>query len=238
MISFIDTALSFPTVIFSLFLCISIILGLMTALGLLDLDTGADIDVGGDIGDVGDLGDIPGDAPLLSGAHAHTELKTGTSAEAIGLMSRLGLNGVPITIVISLLSLFGWLISFQIQLWLLNPIGIAILYYPLGLVIMMGVFFISVLITAQCCKPLRKVFKTKPAVRKKHLLGQVVIVNSLKVTMTYGQGILNNDGADLILNIRAPEGNRFERGSRVVLLQFDENQDAYHVISEDEFRGM
>ncbi|MGL4668118.1 MAG: hypothetical protein ACRCWR_09330 [Saezia sp.] len=229
--AFLTVALSFPTVIYTFFLCLCTVLWLLTIMGALSLDTG--MDIGGDVGDMGDIGGDIGDAHLAS---PHIDIDTGAeAAQAVGVLTRLGLNGVPITIVITLLSLFGWIISYQVQVHFLASITVPIIYWSLGLALMVSSLVVAVIITAQFCKPLRKVFKPALGVRKRHLLGQTAIVTSLNVDMHYGEARYESKGADMLLKVRAPEERNFQRGDRVVLLQYNPNQDYYTIISEEEF---
>lgn len=231
--AFLVASLSFPTIIYTFFLCLCVILWLLTIMGALSLDVS--VDVGGDVGDIGDMGDV-GDAPLASSPHVDMDSGDSPSAaQAVGILTRLGLNGVPITIVVTLLSLFGWIISYQVQAHFLSSVTTPFIYYSIGLMLMVSSLFISILITAQCCKPLRKVFRPSLGIRKAQLAGQTVIVSSLSVDMSYGEARYENKGVDMHLKIRAPEGNHFKRGDRVVLLQYYTNQDYYTVISEEEF---
>ncbi|WP_434778116.1 hypothetical protein [Neisseria sp. Ec49-e6-T10] len=208
MTEFLNSALSFPTIIFSIFFCISLILWLFTAFGLFGFD--ADVDVDGDI----------------------------TVGEAVGFLSRFGLGGVPITIVVSCLSLFGWMTSFLLQSWILNRVGLAIIYYPLGIVVFIVALIVAVYFTALVCRPLRFSLKSQEAPSNKHFIGRVVTVRSSSVNMKYGEAIMDDGGAGLILKIRAEESQGFKQGDKVVLLEFLDDIQAYHVISEDEFNGI
>lgn len=211
---YLDVALSFPTIVFSFFLCLTTILWLLTILGVLGLETG-EFD--------GDL-DVDSDGIL--------------AAEIMGFLSRFGLNGVPITIVISLISILGWAITFPIQSYILSHITVSIIYYPLALLVFFLASIVSIYLTAKICKPLRNSLKEQEAVSKRHLIGRLATVRSLSVTESYGEATLNDGGAGLILRIRDDQNQNFKRGDKVILLEFLENSEAYRVISEDEFKGI
>lgn len=232
MAAFFSFALSFPTVIYSFFLCVSVILWLLTIVGVLDLNTG-DADLG-DIGDA-DVGDLAHPGDLMVESH---EGGASTAAEAMGLLSRMGLSGVPVTLLVTLLALFGWLISYFIQLLLLSHIPLIILYYPAGLVAFFVALAASIWITARVCKPLRKAFRNSHAASNRSFIGQTATVTSMSVSSTYGEATINNDGSAFILHIRADAANKFKRGDKVVLLEFVSGENAYRVISESEFQGL
>lgn len=237
MLSFFHVVFSFPTAIFTVLLSVCMVLWLLSAIGLFDFDFGADLDVGdvGDIGDVGDVSAVGNHGALSMPDHVHSDHG---AAQAVGILSRLGLNGVPITIVVTLISLVGWIVSYFAHQIFLGQVLNALVYYTLGIAIFAGAFCFAVWVTSLACKPLRKVFKQYNAVSQKHLVGQTVIVRTLKVTMTFGEGLLKHDGADLILKIRAPESSGFKKDDAVVLLEYMKDKGAYLVISEEEFKGL
>ncbi len=213
MTEFLQTMLSFPTVIFTFFMCLCLILWLMTIFGLVGFEAG-DIDVDVEAGVSSSVG------------------------EAVGILSRFGLGGVPITLVISLLSLFGWLFSALFQVFLLRHISTALIYYPLGCMVFIFSLFAAVWITAKICKPLRISLKSQEAVSNRHLIGQVATVRSATVSMTHGEAVMDYAGAGLLLRIRAEVSQEFKKGDKVVLLEYLDDIQGYRVISEDEFRGI
>lgn len=228
--NFLNSAFSFPTAVYSVFLGVSAILGLLTIFGLFDLDTG-DIGDVGDIGDAGDLAPSP-DGDIFTDPHTVT-------GEFIGVLSRFGLNGVPITIIVALISFFGWLISYHIQFWLLSSLApVWFVYYPAGLVAFVAALYVATMITAQCCKPLRKIFKTHYAPSKHGFVGQTAVVRDPITTAYGGEAVLNNDGAVLILKIFADKPQRIKRGDKVVLLEYQPHKKGYLVVTEDEFKGL
>ncbi|WIF66476.1 DUF1449 family protein [Metapseudomonas otitidis] len=210
---FLITALSFPTVVFSFLLLIAVIYWTVVAFGLLEVD----------------LLDVEADS-LLEGS--------GNAEGLAGLLSKLKLNGVPVTLVLTLLFFFGWFISYFVELWLLGQLLLGWLRYPLGLVVMIGALVLAVPIAATLCRPLRPLFLKAEATSTRSVIGQTAVVRSGRVTTEQGEAVLEDGGAGLILKVRADEALGLKRGDRVVLLEYLEAQHAYRVITEDEFRGL
>ena len=125
---------SFPTVIFTLLLAISALYWMIAVLGLVDLDI-LDVDADGDI-------------------------DTGDSMEAqnavAGLLHKFGLNGVPLTVIITLVSMVGWLLCYYTSFFVINLIPTAPLRFVAGLGLFLVATIISMLITAQLIRPIRK----------------------------------------------------------------------------------
>lgn len=204
---------SFPTVVFTFPLIVCLLYWLVAVLGLVDLDV-LDLDV--------PEGDLDGGSD------------TGANALA-GLLLKLGLTGVPLTIVISFLSLFGWLISYFLVHFGFQWIPGGILQYLAGIPVVIASLYIAVLITAQVIKPLRPFFANMYQETVKHVLGQTAIVRSSRVDAGFGEVLLADGGAGLIFKARTTGDETFAKGDRVVLLEYLEAVNAYRVISEDEF---
>lgn len=215
---FLLTIFSFPTVIYTVVLGVAALYWLCAALGLLELEV---LDV--------DLPEVDGQL------HAHAEH---SFAETFaGILLRLGLNGVPVTIVITFIAIVGWFISYYLSYFELVLLGYGWVRFVVGIPILIFSLYLAVLITAQLIKPLRKLFaKTEQFVEKK-ILGQTAIVRSSKVDAHSGEASFDDGGAGLILKVRSMGEEQFVRGDRVVLLEYSAEEYIYRVISEREFLG-
>lgn len=207
---FMDIALSFPTVIFSVFFAVSTALWLVSIVGLLDIEANS-VDM--------EMGDVS------------------ATGQMMGVLSRLGLSGVPITIVLSLLSMIGWTVSFTLQYFALSLVGDGVLMYVLGAVIFVATFWLAIKLTALLCRPMRLSLASHSAINKSQLIGQLAVVRSLTVTPSFGEAVFSADGVTMNLHIRDSENKGFTAGDQVVLLKYDAATDAYAVISTEEFNG-
>ena len=97
---------SFPAVVYTVLLGVVLVYWLLAIIGLVDFEAGADVDIGADAGDAGDIGDAGDGRP------------EGLSGLAAWLVA-FGLNGVPFSIVVSLLALVGWFLTGMASLTLL-----------------------------------------------------------------------------------------------------------------------
>ena len=264
MLEFLDNCLSFPVNIFSALLIISAIYWLVAALGLLDIesfdldmdsgggdiggdlggDVGGDIggDMGGDLGDAGgDIGDGGGDLGGEAG-EAGPEIGTG-AAGSLGLFSSLlfylGLYGVPLTMIVTFIAVFGWLMAYYSFHWVLGallPPGL--IRYALGLLLFLIILLVAALMTSVAIKPFRPLFRKERQVTNASLRGRVVLVRSSQVTDSYGEATCNEGGSGMLLDVRpANPGQVFNRGDKAVILNYDPERRLYTIISEDEFKG-
>ena len=106
-----------------------------------------------------------------------------------------------------------------------------------GLPVLVGALYAAVMITAQIIKPLRPLFKSAQQQTIKHILGQTAVVRSSRVDSGFGEAVLEDGGAGLLLAVRSTGETTFKRGDRVVLLEHIKEQGVYRVISEEEFQG-
>jgi len=210
MTEFLQTALTFPTLLYSVLLAFCVIYWLLAATGLMDLDA-----LDGLLGDDGDS------------HHA---------SDSAGLLARLGLGGVPIMIVLTVLSFFGWTVTYFVHLLVLQHLP-ALLRMLGGIATLVGALVPGVFVTSLLLRPVRKLMvKLRPPVAPR-ILGRVGTVISPEVDGNQGRAAFADGGAGLILQVRVAPPGRFLRGDRVVLLEHDATANTYLVISESQFNA-
>lgn len=211
---------SFPTVFFTFFLVVCLLYWLVAILGWVEIEV---LDF--------DIPDVDGDLGV------NTDNDMGNADALAGLMLKLGLNGVPVTIIISIISLIGWTLCYYIVHFLMPWVPDGLLRYAIGLPIFIGTLYVSALLTAQIIKPLRKLFlEAAPSV--KHIIGQTAVVRTSRVDKGFGEATMEDGGAGLLLKVRATGDETFVKGDRVVLVEYIEKQGIYRVVSEHEFSGV
>jgi len=209
-----QTVTSFPTVIYTVLLIVCVLYWAIAMLGLVDLEI-LDIDLDGDI----DSTDSAETQSILA-----------------GVLLKLGLNGVPLTIVLTIIAIIGWLICYYTTYFgakLLPDLNI--IKIIAALVTFVIASYITVLITAQVIKPLRALFSKLDVDETKHIIGQTVVVRSSVVNTERGEAFMNDGGAGVLLNIRTSAGSEFKKGDNVVVIEKLERDNHYKVIAESEF---
>jgi len=205
--AFLQTALRFPTLAYSIVLAVCVMYWLLAATGLVDGD-GPDL-----LGD----GDADGEA---SGAAA--------------MLARLGLSGVPVMIVLTVLAFFGWLGTYFVQLLLLQALPDP-MRWLVGAGVGVAMLLPGVFVTSLLLRPLsRALLRLRPPAEPT-VLGRVAIVSTPSVDAGYGQATMDDGGAGLVLQIRHADAARFKRGDRVVLIEYLADQHAYRVMAEEQF---
>ncbi len=215
--------LTFPVIVFTGLLILFVFFGLIAVLGLIDLDflnfDSPDIDAG--------IDGLDGGADGLTSSHV-----------LAGIMMRLGLVGIPMPLVFFLVSLFGWITSFLVVEYTFDYIPDGIIQYIVGAALFIAVLYFSAFITGKMLNPFREFFQTAHQEVQKQIVGQVGVVRTSKVDNTFGEAVVNDGGAGLIVKVRSyKKGEEFIRGDRIVLLEYIAEENIYKVISEKEFKN-
>lgn len=206
---FFQNSLAFPSIIFSALLIIISFYWLCAAFGLLDIDL---FNIDSEL-------DINVDATGLA-----------------GWLTKLGLAGIPVTIILTFFTLLGWFISYFTNYWIISAIETSFIRYLTGFVAFIITSFIALNLTAICLKPIRKKLMSRNKPKSVHqLVGKLALVRSINVTENKGEAVLEDGGAGLILQIRAPETENIKRGDSVVIISYDAPTHSYQVVTEDEF---
>lgn len=229
MTEFLQTSLTFPTVIWSVVFAVCLLFWLLAAAGLAGHDH-AHLDGGSDAGSVGDGGTV-------EAAHAHHTHPDHASetAQTAGMLSRLGLGGVPLTLVLTLLSFWGWATTYFVQLFVLSRLPGAARLLP-GLLVMLGALIPALLLTNLLVRPLRPVFRKLGGAAPRSVVGMSGTVTTPIADPRSGMAAVEDGGAGLLLQIRT-QGETLQRGERVVLLSYLPAEHAYLVTSELRFNA-
>jgi hypothetical protein len=238
---FLAVALSFPCVVYTVLLGIAIVYWLFVMIGAVHLDGGdgaldgaadgalegaakgvaegaADGLEGGGHADGGDLGDADG-----GGGH-HGALA--------GAMAALKLRSAPATLVLSVIVLFSWLFSiFGMQA--------AAAWVPEATMTLarFAVLLISPLValplTSIAVRPLGRIFIPQHATKNESLVGKVCTVRTGTVTDRFGEALLEDGGAGLVVRVRVDTGETLKRGDQVVIVGYDDDRQEFTVAPMD-----
>ncbi len=202
---FVTIALSFPTVVFSGLLLLAMLYWMIALLGLIEIDLFG-LSLGGD-GDAVDLGGFS------------------------GLLMKFGLDGVPLTVLLTGIALFGWVLAYFADLFWLQALGAGPLRMLAAAGVLLAALLLALPLTGLALAPMRRLFVRLKPVDSVSLLGRSAIVRSPQVTPSHGQASVDDGGAGLILQVRA-EAGQFVRGDRVVLVDYLVRDNAYRVIAD------
>ena len=246
---FLAVALSFPCVVYTVLLGIVLAYWLFVMVGAIHIDGaegaadgaadgiggghGADAG-GGDVGDVGgghggDAGDAGGhDAGDGGDAGDGDTGEGGHHGVFAGMMASLKLRSAPATIVMSVIILFSWLFSiFGMQAsaaWLPEAmLGLA----RFGVLLLAPVLALP--FTSIAVRPLARIFVSPAAAKHESLVGKIGTVRTGTVTDRFGEAILEDGGAGLVVRVRVDTGEKLKRGDQVVIVGYDGDRQEFTV---------
>lgn len=200
MVSFLDAAVAFPTAVFTTLLAVVAFYWVLALLGLVDFDSG-EMDVDAD--------------PDLS--------------SLAGLMTAFGLQGVPFSIVVSLLVLLSWTLTCMGAMWLLALLPGSVPVYVGGSLLALASVSLAVPIAARIVKPLRGLFITHAAISNASLVGQHCKVLTLTVDEKSGRAEVLQRGANLNIRVWAHTPNPLARGSTARIVAYEEATARYRI---------
>jgi hypothetical protein len=144
----------------------------------------------------------PGHAPSGDG---NTRSGGGSAAEH-GLLATAGLDGVPVTVVLSLLIALGWFLSLAGSAALngagLHGPGRAVADVALIAAALVG----SWLLTWVLVRPLRHLFPYEAPPSREDFVGRICVIRTGTVTSRFGQAeVTAPDGSTAVVQVRRPE---------------------------------
>ena len=168
-----------------------------------------------DMGDTGDGGDV-GDGDDASEGSA-----------LAALVSALHLRSVPATVILSLIVTFSWLVcTVGMQLMSRNlPHGGGALAW----LVLLGAPLLALPLTSIAALPLAKVFKHAPATSRSDLIGKTCVVRTGTVTSTFGEAMLEDGGAGLVLRVRVDRELPVKRGDQMLIVEWDREHESFLV---------
>ena len=206
--AFITKISLYPTIVFTGLVMFVTLYWVVSLLGMADMDS---VDVG------------------ESGSYAAVSDLSSTGFFT-GLMLKFGLYGVPLVIILSLVSLIGWLLSYLYTSFLHQNFDSGVLYYVFGTGALIFVLVVSMWLTGMIISPIRKNIARIPKRNSANNVGKIAIVRTLSVTDKHGEAELNDGGAGLILKVRSDNSTSLlKKGDRVMLVAYLEEKNTYQV---------
>jgi hypothetical protein len=224
--------LGFPLVVLTAVLVVVILYWLLVILGALDVEVldlrGVDEVLDGVL-DAG--GGEPGAAAADAGEGGEAPRGAGGLA---GLLTALGLSGVPLTISLSAVVFFTWLLTL-LALLVLRGVLPSLAVGPLlgGLVVALAFVLALVVAGLTVVRPLRPAFLTAQAPHRHDAVGRACTIVSTRVDAQSGRAEIEDGGAGLLAEVRCFAPNTLTRGSRAVVFHYDRRAELYHVVPAD-----
>ena len=216
MTSFLDAAIAYPTAIYTTLLGVVLVYWILALIGVVDIETsGVDIDI---------------DVDVNSALHADAQ------AEDIGdlaaFLVAFGLNGVPFSVVVTLMTLIAWTFSCLAGMWLLPLVPTLLLQLVAGTGVLLVSFALALPVTARAIRPMRGLFVTHRARSNMDLVGQTCLVLTGTVDEGFGRAEVSTRGAGLNIRVWATTPNELSKGMRATIIDYDKAGERYQIVAE------
>ena len=231
MTEFLLAALTFPAVVFTVLLGISLGYWSLVSIGLFgpeSLDGVMDGALDGAVEGVAALSasdDRDGDGK--PDALALREPKR-------GFLARYELRRVPVTISFSLFSLFGWIATHVTSLVGAGTLDAVVARGVWGTGVMLVATIVALRLTSWAIVPIAPFFSGSQSLTNDDLVGQIAHVTTIRVTRKVGQAKVVTNHGSLNVTIRADEDLGLTKNDRVMLVSYDEDQRTFEVSRIDD----
>lgn len=214
MSDFMSVAFSYPTAILSALLLVVIFYWLLALVGLVDFEaSGLDVDVELD-------------------TDAHLDGDIGDVSVLASYVVAMGLNGVPFSIVVSLLVLISWTLTSLLAEWLLPWVPTTLLNILAGTFILLVSLAAAVVLTARIVRPMRKLFVSHTALSNASIVGQNCKVLTGSVSEKFGRAEVSTNGAPINIRVWASEPNGLSKGAVARIVDYEPDSGRYRISEE------
>jgi hypothetical protein len=140
-----------------------------------------------------------------------------------GALAGIGLGGVPVAVVVSLLVVFAWFASLA---------GAALVSgVVLLLVVLVGALAVAWLLTLLSVLPLRRLFPAAEDNSRTAFVGRPCVVRTGAVSATFGQAeVTAADGSSAIVQVRQTGGDTFAAGNVALIYGYDPEGEFFWVV--------
>ncbi len=163
---------------------------------------------------------------LGEGASEAASVEAGRSL-FFDMLSGLRLTSVPITVSMSFIALFGWVLCYLGMAWLPTIITGSPLLLSLG--VAAGAFFLGTGTTSIAIRPLGRFFASHDARGNKSLVGLSAVLTTGRVDANFGQAEVHDRGDSILVQVRCDRPATLKRGDELLLVQFDRKREAFVV---------
>lgn len=204
---------------------------LIVIIGVIDIDFLDFGDFGLDsVIDGAGEGLVEGAAEGVTEGGALTESAAGGSSGAIhSILSFLNLGRVPITVIISFLSLKMWILAYLYYFYVYAKLSLSIPAIILSIGLFSVIFIVSLFLTGLTTRPFRKLFHHATTHGHHNLMGQICKIKTTEVTSDFGQAELRVDNSFLLLSVRCKDGTQFTKGDEAVVTSYNPEKDLYEI---------
>ena len=206
---------TFPTAVPTVLLAVLMIYWLMSIIGVVDMGESLHIHT-----EAGHLDGIE----AAHGGHEVPDLHT-----LAGYLVALGLGGVPLSVVASVLVFVIWLATALLHNYVIAFLPTDSLRMLSGVAVLALTSALSIPIAARVIKPMRGLFVKHTARSNSSLVGLECKIVTEKVDPTFGRAEVPNSGGGINIRVWASAPNDLRKNSKAIIVAYDETTRQYEV---------
>ena len=206
---------SFPTAVPTVLLAVLMIYWLMSIIGIVDLGDSLHIHT-----EVGHMDGIE----AAHGGHEVPDFHT-----LAGYLVALGLGGVPLSVVASVLVFVIWLATALLHKYVIAFLPTDTLRTLSGVAVLLLTTALSIPIAARVIKPMRGLFVKHNARSNSSLVGLECKIVTEKVDPTFGRAEVANSGGGINIRVWASTPYDLRKNSKAIIVAYDETTRQYEV---------
>ena len=241
---FLALALSFPSVVYTVLLGVALVYWVFVMVGAAHVnllgDGAADAAVDGALDGIA-KGALEGATKgvlegatkgVLEGAADQLGDVDGGVAHGgnAGIVGALKLRSAPATVVLSGILLFSWIFTMlgmrAVEAALPEP-GLALTLSKVALLVVAPL--LSLFPTSLAVRPLARVFTPVKATTHDALVGKLCTIRTGTVTDRFGEALLEDGGAGVVVRVRVESGEKLARGDQAVIVGYDADKQEFTV---------
>lgn len=147
-----------------------------------------------------------------------------------GLFGWLGFHDVPKTFSLTLVVVFGWLVSYFGAAWVVDAGKWAAFGLGTALVLGLASLTVAVGLTAVALLPLRSLLVLREGPSRMDLLGETCTIKTGRVDERFGQA--ETRGGQLV-QVRARDGRPYRYGETAVIFDYDRDHEVFYIAPLD-----
>jgi hypothetical protein len=146
-----------------------------------------------------------------------------------GVLASLGLGGVPVSVVLSLLIAFAWFGTFA-GTALISVSAPGVVRVLAGAASFVGATVAAYFVTYLVVLPLRRMFPEVPAPSRLDFVGSTCVVRTSTVTRDHGQAeVTATDGSSAIIQVRQTGEEPLTEGSTALIFDYDSDGEFFWI---------
>ncbi len=206
---------SFPTAVPTVLLAVLMIYWLMSIIGVVDMGESLHIHT-----ETGHLDSIE----AAHGGHEVADFHT-----LAGYLVALGLGGVPLSVVATVLVFFTWLATALLHNYVIAFLPTDIIRALAGVAVLVFTAALSIPIAARLIKPMRPLFIKHNARSNSSLVGLECKIITEKVDPTFGRAEVPNPGGGINIRVWSSAPNELRKNSKAIIVAYDDITRQYEV---------